>query len=248
MNTLGNLIDQILARKVAFLVAFFVVFTFSYGVLFIIDFLPEAPSADTTANNNLPVVNESKASSIATSSIIYADQNNSTVVPGPKKSVIDNKNTSNKATAVASENLPILIKMPALNREVRVLNPSSRTIAAMNEALLSGVVRHPDSAALGQEGNMLLLGHSSYLPKVFNENFQAFNGIQNLKWGDTIVLESDNKVYTYQVKKVYEVKASYASVPIAMTGKKITLVTCNSFGAKEDRFIVEAEFVSVRSF
>lgn len=141
--------------------------------------------------------------------------------------------------------LPEKITFNTLNRSVTVLNPTSKSIQDLDNALLSGVVRHPDSAILGQPGTVFLLGHSSYLPKVINKNFQAFNEIQNLKWGDTITIESDTKVYVYRVSKVYKAQATDTTVPIAGTDNKLVLATCNSFGTVDDRYIVEASLMTV---
>jgi LPXTG-site transpeptidase (sortase) family protein len=90
---------------------------------------------------------------------------------------------------------------------------------------------------------MFLLGHSSYLPTVNNKNFQALNGIQKLEWGDTIRVQSEETEYLYRVQKVYEVKASAASADIEWGKAKIILVTCNSFGSKDDRFVVEGYLI-----
>ncbi|KXJ99499.1 MAG: Sortase family protein [Parcubacteria bacterium OLB19] len=143
--------------------------------------------------------------------------------------------------------LPEKITFNSLNRSVAILNPTSKSIQDLDNALLSGVVRHPDSAILGQSGTVFILGHSSYLPKVINPNFQAFNGIQNLKWGDTIRLESESKVYVYRVDKVYKARATDTTVPIAGEEKRLVLATCNSFGSVDDRYIVEADLIEVRA-
>jgi len=236
-----KLIDKILERKIVFLVAFFVIFTFSYGVLFMLDFLPENPNINkvntvNTVNNQTPNVSE----------IDFLNLEESTNDKLSTTTSNANISTTNQLSSIAkrdNNSLPIILKIPSLGRKVNILNPSSRTIKDLDNALLSGVVRHPDSAVLGQEGNLFILGHSSYLPKVFNKNFQALNGIQNLKWGDIITLESDDTIYTYQVKKVYQAKAENINVPIAGVGKHLTLATCNSFGSKDDRYIVEADLV-----
>ena len=117
----------------------------------------------------------------------------------------------------------------------------------MDTALLEGAVRHPDSAKLAQNGNVFILGHSSYLPTVINKNFQAFNGIQELAWGDTIEVSSGSHVYVYEVEKVFKAQASDLTVPIAGEERRLTLATCNSFGSTDDRFIVEAREIEVRS-
>lgn len=145
---------------------------------------------------------------------------------------------------VSTEAQPIKIFIDSLDREVAILNPASNTVEALDTALLSGVVRHPDSADLVNEGTIFLLGHSSYLPTVNNKNFQAFNGIQKLVWGDTIRLHSGDMEYVYSVDRVYEAKASSAEIPLQFDVPKLVLATCNSFGTKDDRFIVEATLVS----
>ena len=151
---------------------------------------------------------------------------------------------------VAVENMepvfPVKINIEKIGKTIPVLNPSSRTIADLDAALLDGVVRHPDSATLTQEGNVFILGHSSYLPKVFNKNFQAFNGIQDLAWGDIIEVYSEDKIYEYRVEKVYRASAQDVTVPIAGNGYHLTLATCNSFGSVDDRYIVEAKQIDIK--
>jgi LPXTG-site transpeptidase (sortase) family protein len=146
--------------------------------------------------------------------------------------------------AVAVDPYPMRIIFDTLDEKtLTVLNPESHTIEALDQALLSGVVRHPDSADFEDVGTIFLFGHSSYLPKVINKNFQAFNGIQKLKWGDTVRLQSSDMEYVYRVDTVKEVSALDAEVEIEMGTPRLTLVTCDSFGSKSDRFIVEATLI-----
>ncbi len=136
--------------------------------------------------------------------------------------------------------LPLTLTIDKLDREVTVLNPESRAISDLDAALLEGVVRHPDSATFATEGTMFILGHSSYLPVVNNKNFKAFNGIQNLVWGDTIRVRSSDMEYVYEVERVYKARATDTEVKITAAGARLTLATCNSFGTSDDRYIVEA--------
>ncbi len=147
---------------------------------------------------------------------------------------------------VSNEPLPLKIFIDSLDIEVAVHNPESNAIEVLDQALLSGVVRHPDSADLVNEGTVFILGHSSYLPNVINKNFKAFNGIQKLAWGDTVRLQSADMEYIYTVDRVYEAKASDAEVPLQYDIPKLVLATCNSFGTKDDRYIVEATLTTKR--
>ncbi len=163
------------------------------------------------------------------------------------ESVVDTKTDTDTPAIEAVDPLPVTIIFDSLDREVLVLNPESDTVAVLDEALLKGVVRHPGSADFKNTGTIFLLGHSSYLPVVNNKNFQAFNGIQKMKWGDTIRLRSSDTEYVYSVDRVYQAKASDASVAIQHGIGKLTLATCNSFGSKEDRYVLEATLVSTQS-
>lgn len=150
------------------------------------------------------------------------------------------------ADTAVTHPLPVKIIFDSLDREVAVLNPESTDVTALDTALLSGVVRHPESADFENTGTMFLLGHSSHLPVVHNKNFQAFNDIEKLGWGDTVRVQSADTEYVYRVDKVYQAKASDAEVPLQFTMPRLTLVTCNSFGTKEDRYIVEAYLIETR--
>ena len=208
-------------NKFKFLFVYFLVFFFTYLFLVAIDFVPE-PKTEVEED-----VTES------TEVIELAEEQEL-----PSAEVVDE-------IAVAPV-LPTEIYIKKLERTIEVLNPESREIADLDEALLSGVVRHPDSAHLSQQGNVFILGHSSYLPNVFNDNFQAFNGIQNLEWGDTIEVASEGKVFVYKVENVFQAHAQELTVPIAVEDKLLTLATCNSFGSVDDRYIVEARQIEVR--
>ncbi len=234
MNTLIELIWE---QKITFLGTFFVVLTGTYVFLAAVDFLPEPP----------PVTEEMETDE--TKSLVGAagDMASSTVAAPIDATVGALEAVTATATVQPEEvsALPVSIVIKKLDKTIVVHNPTSRAIAALDAALLDGVVRHPDSATLTQDGAMFLLGHSSYLPHVFNKNFQAFNGIQDLQWGDEIDVISDTSVYHYRVDKVYRAKAQEVTVPIAGSERTLTLATCNSFGSVDDRYIVEATQVGV---
>ena len=221
MPSINHIYNQINQNKFSFLVMFSFVFTGTFAVLYAIDFYPE------------PVKNEVKA--IATTT--------ATTNPVVETPVTQTGPVVGSDQFMGDDTLPNSLTIDALDKTLVVLNPSSNSVSALDAALLKGVIRHPDSASFGEEGNMFILGHSSYLPTVHNRNFQALNGIQNLKWGDTIRLRSKDTEYVYRVEKTYKAKASGFTVPVAGKGKTLTVATCNSFGSTDDRFIVEATLI-----
>ncbi len=213
--TFDSLYREVKAKKIEFLTVFFFVVLGTYAVLFSLGLVPTAEAEPVQTEE--PTMEESEPE-------------------------IDEPVTQAVVEAVFSP-LPTKIIFDSLGKEVDVLNPESRDIADLDAALLDGAVRHPDSATLADEGNIFILGHSSYLPNVLNKNYQAFNGIQDLTWGDTIRVQSEDAEYTYRVQKVYKAKANEVIVPHTPGKAQLTLATCNSFGSKDDRFIVEATLI-----
>ncbi len=221
--SLSPLVAVLRARAGSFLFVFFVVFTISYVTLTAFSAVPKL------------VVDTGETALVAVEEVTTNATTSEVVASEPT------------APAVSDEAaLPVTMVIDRLDRELPILNPQSRSIADLDAALLEGVVRHPDSATFAEDGNIFVLGHSSYLPQVRNPFFQAFNGIQKLEWGDTIRLYSVDTEYVYEVERVYEAKASQLEVPIAFTGKRLTIATCDSFGSKDDRFVVEAKLVETK--
>lgn len=211
-------VDTIALNTKGFLGAFTVILFVSYGILYAVDFLPE------------PVEQAQEAREV---SGLSEDKDDKQIAQNePQPPVVEEPENL--------DSLPGVIIFDSLDKEIVVNNPKTNDIPTLDTALQSGAVRHPDSANMIEEGNVFILGHSSRLPNVINRNYQAFNNIEDLEWGDTIRLRTEDKEYIYRVDKVYEAKASEVTVPIADTGSRLTLATCDSFGSKDDRFIVEA--------
>lgn len=207
-RALDEFLSGVWSNKFRFFGVFMMVTILSYGFLYAIDFIPEAPE----------------------------ESNGGTALE-------DRELEDHEPAEKPEDATPDKLIIDALDREVDILNPTSAAIENLDNALLSGAVRHPDSADLIDEGTMFLFGHSSSLPVIHNQNFKAFNGIEDLSWGDTIRVQSSDFEYVYRVDRVYEAKASEASVEIIRGQARLTLATCNSFGSKDDRYIVEASLI-----
>jgi len=246
--------NEIWENKFSFFGVFMVIATLSYGALYALDFYPELtfdptdPVAWVNYGENV-ISKVTPAVAVVDTQTMVKNETPDTaevVTPTVKQPVTQNterKDVQAPAVTNAQNSLPLRLIIEKLNRDVKILNPQETSVAALDAALLSGVVRHPDSADFAKTGTMFILGHSSYLPTVHNKNFQALNGIQKLEWGDTVRIQSATTEYLYRVQKVYEVKASTASANIQWEKAELTLVTCDTFGAKDDRFVVEAYLV-----
>lgn len=135
---------------------------------------------------------------------------------------------------------PTRIVIPKLSADVAIINPTSRDNAVLDSALLQGAVRYPGSGDLSSMSTILVFGHSSYLPVVHNKAFQSFNNIQKLVKGDEIVLYGNGLTKKYIVEKVEKVNADEGFVDLSEKKGKLVLATCNSFGKKQERFVVTA--------
>ncbi len=144
---------------------------------------------------------------------------------------------------VREEVLPVRITIEAIGVDTPIIAPESTEAGVLDRALLTGAVHYPASAKLSESGNVLIFGHSSYLPIVKNKAYQAFNDLGKLKPGAKISVYSATHVHEYQVKQVRLVKADEAQIAFHTDTPILTLATCNTFGAKEDRYVVTALWV-----
>ncbi len=141
------------------------------------------------------------------------------------------------------KSLPTRLIIEKIGIDTLISNPTSQKVSVLDQALLSGGVRYPGSASLEEVGNMLLFGHSSGLKVVHNKAYRAFNDIGKLAIGDEVKVRSSTKEYVYKVTKVSAISADKQLVEFKTTAKMLTLSTCNTFGKKSDRYVVEAQFV-----
>lgn len=211
-------------HRYSFTVSFLFVFILSFSFLHTIGFVPEL-----TSNIN-----------IVESGGVVGDVNAS--APVPIVTLTESANTA-YGSKVEADMVPTRIVIESVGIDITIENPESRDIAVLDEALLAGAVHYPGSGLLDDNSNMFLFGHSSFLPVINNENFRAFNGLEKVKRGDIIRVESSDTVNIYSVMRVELIDAQEALVELSTREKKLTLSTCNSFGAPGDRYIVEASFV-----
>ena len=154
-----------------------------------------------------------------------------------QKKAIDNQLKNNNIIAES----PTRIVIEKIGVDSTVSNPNSTKVSVLDEYLKKGAVRYPGSGLIGS-GNMFIFGHSTSLKTVNNQAYKTFNNLRNLKIGDDIKVYGEFKVYTYRVSSVVLVDEKQALVQFD-NKNKLTLSTCNTFGEKSERYVVEADFV-----
>jgi LPXTG-site transpeptidase (sortase) family protein len=200
-------------------------FLFLSAFLFMIDFVPESTATPTTQTLPVAIVEEAVANT-SEANISINDISAGDIEKNHKAEV------------------PVRIRIDNIGLDTAVLTPSSADYDVLDRALLSGAVHYPGSGLLSENANMLLFGHSSYLPVVHNKAFKAFNELGKVKVGDSVTVFSESHKYTYIVDKVLLSDAEDVLVRFESPKPMLTLATCNTFGAKEERWIVTAVLVS----
>lgn len=163
------------------------------------------------------------------------------LVPTEFKSIVGREPVS-ETTGDRSGELPLSIKISNIGVDSFIYNPATTSINVLNDFLTKGAVRYPGSGLLGGSGNIFIFGHSTGFKIVNNQAFKTFNGLEKLKKGDLIYVYSNKYEYVYEVFSVSLVDAEKTLVEFNTSNKVLTLSTCDNFGEKTNRYVVEAEF------
>ena len=134
------------------------------------------------------------------------------------------------------------IIIPRIGVDAELIFPESADFNVLNAALSRGPVHFPGSALPGEEGNVFIFAHASELPVVKNPAYKVFSGLRKLTPGDIVKIQSGALVYRYRVLSLTRRKADDAKIDLGSRKKMLTLSTCDVFGGKEFRWVVEAEF------
>jgi LPXTG-site transpeptidase (sortase) family protein len=138
---------------------------------------------------------------------------------------------------------PTRVVIDKIKLDAYVINPSTTNIDTLNDYLNQGVVRYPGSGLSGL-GNMYIFGHScDTCSAASNLYYRIFTHLRELEVGDIISIFSATKKYSYRVTSVRLVNKDATLVEFGQTKNMLTLSTCNTLGAKDERYVVEADYV-----
>jgi len=118
--------------------------------------------------------------------------------------------------------------------EIGRLGLSAIIVEGDSPSLLGRAVGHvPETATLGETGNIVLTGH--------RDTF--FRPLRNIQEGDVITLETMSGEYRYEVESTAIVPPTATEVLQSSGSEELTLITCYPFyyvGPAPKRFIVRA--------
>lgn len=160
----------------------------------------------------------------------------------PPKPILPNADISEEDRETIIGTAPMRIVIDKIDVDVDIKSPEEANIEKLDAALQEGVVHYPGSGGIGGERRMFLFGHSSRLPVVQNQAYQSFNGLDELTKGDEIrIIGDDGKEQIYVVTATEVVDQDERLVSFESGSGKLTLSTCTTFGARENRVVVDAE-------
>lgn len=139
------------------------------------------------------------------------------------------------------ETKPDRILIPKINVDTTVAKPNSRDVSVLDQFLTKGSVYYPGSGTI-EKGNIFIFGHSTTIKVVRNQAYKTFNGLEKLQYGDEIFVETERGKYVYKVNTVKLLNENDALIIFDNSKRLLTLTTCNTFGQKQERWVVEAEF------
>lgn len=144
-----------------------------------------------------------------------------------------------KVTAPAAKSI---LRIPAIRVEAPILYDRD----AANEARLltdlrSGVTHLLGTARPGEQGNAVIVGHSSNFFWEPGQYKYIFANLDKLKAGDLIYLGHQGTQYAYRVSRKVVVKPRELSALSQTSRGQLTLITCTPVGTTLRRLVVTAE-------
>ncbi len=134
------------------------------------------------------------------------------------------------------------LEIPKISISVPIVFSTSAEISALEKDLDSGVVYYPGSVYPGQIGQIVVLGHSAPpgWPKVKHD--WVFTDLDKLSPGDTVLIDLNNKQYTYIVKQKTIIERGEEAPQDGLSADKnvLTLISCWPPGKDYQRIAVQA--------
>ncbi|MDX9971154.1 MAG: class E sortase [Candidatus Gracilibacteria bacterium] len=142
------------------------------------------------------------------------------------------------------------IVIPRINQNVPIVRVSSENLIQrdwkalendIQEALRGGVVHYPGTSLPGENGNIVITGHSSYFPWDPGRFKDVFALLHDVEVGDRVVMYYNQKKFIYEIKEKFEVKPTQIEVLKQTETETLTLITCTPVGTNLRRLIVIAK-------
>ena len=229
-------LEFVAVSAVIFLVLFFVINFDSYSRLFI----SKLDQLRGTVNNNPYIAQQLEK-------IRNASPEGQKPLPIVNTNQAAKKQIPDLSLDIAPPDDRILI--PRIGQNVPIIRvPTDKLIqkdwAALEkqiqEALRYGVVHFPGTAMAGDDGNVVITGHSSYFPWDPGRFKDVFALLHQVGVGDKIVVYHEQKAYQYEVYEKKVVMPDEVEVLTQKGENRLTLITCTPVGTNLKRLVLLA--------
>lgn len=162
------------------------------------------------------------------------------------------RGTSIPSLAIEVYPTDMRLVIPRINQNVPIIGVKNENLIArqwdqlesdIQKALRNGVIHYPGTKLPGEDGNIVITGHSSYYawdPGRFKDVFALLHDVRQ---GDRIVVYFNQKKYIYEVSNIKVVLPKDVDVLGASKSEQLTLITCTPIGTNLKRLIVTAKLV-----
>ncbi len=193
------------------------------------DFFNPYPSIDASTIDTYFYPNHSLPAQAGqqTPAVIISDPKTAPIVQATKTNYTDKQNT---------------IEIPKISISVPIIFATSTNKTALAKDLDLGTVYYPGSVYPGQVGQIVILGHSAPPGWPTIKHDWVFTNLDKLSAGDQILIDLNNKQYTYIVKQKTIIKRG-ADVPAdasSANSNVLTLISCWPPGKDYQRITVQA--------
>jgi len=138
---------------------------------------------------------------------------------------------------------PNSVEIPSIGVVTDMVLGQTTDVPSLERDLDKGVVYYPGSVLPGQNGQIVVLGHSAPPNWPHIKHDWVFTDIQKLNKGDQIILYFNNREYVYKVIETNIIKRGQDVGTFGLTGKNnvLTIVSCWPPGKDYQRIAVSAE-------
>ncbi len=138
------------------------------------------------------------------------------------------------------------LEIPKISISVPIVFSTSADKTLVTKDLDKGVVYYPGSVYPGQAGQIVILGHSAPVGWPQIKQDWVFSHLDELTEGDAILINLNNKQYTYIVKQKTIIQRG-ADVPtdgLSADKNILTLISCWPPGKDYQRIAVQSELLT----
>jgi len=144
------------------------------------------------------------------------------------------------------------IIIPRINQNVPVVSVRNDNLidrkwenleADIQKALQNGVIHYPGTALPGDNGNVVVTGHSSYYAWDAGRFKDVFSLLHDTKIKDRIVVFFNQRKFIYEIIEKKVVFPKDVDVLLPSKSEQLTLITCTPIGTNLKRLVVTAKLI-----